>query len=358
MKRLLALPLFFSLLASAGTKPPKPANSGEIWKFAISGDSRNCGDVVMPAIAADARKQGVAFYWHLGDLRWMSKIDEDIANAKDRQPPSLEQYRALAWQDFQDHQLAAWGDTPVFLGIGNHELIAPKTRADFLATFRPYVNQPAVEAMRLRDEPAAREPRTYFHWIERGIDFIYLDNASKDQFDAAQLAWFEGVLQRAAKDPGVKAVLVGAHAPLPHSFGKDHAMDDWPAGVTSGERAYRLLLDFKQKSGKAVTLFASHQHFYMPDIFDTAYWRQNGGVLQGYIVGSGGAHRYALPADAPSGSKTNVYGYLLATAAASGAVQLDYREVNEGDVPAAVAARYAPEFVRWCFAKNRDEAKK
>ena len=28
------------------------------WKFAVSGDSRNCGDVVMPAIAAGVKQSG------------------------------------------------------------------------------------------------------------------------------------------------------------------------------------------------------------------------------------------------------------------------------------------------------------
>jgi hypothetical protein len=360
MKRWIVLLFVLSLPAWAetGPRPATQAAANASWKFAISGDSRNCGDVVMPAIAADARRLGVAFYWHLGDARWLSRVDEDIAHEKARTAPlALADYRALAWQDFTVHQLKAWGDTPVFLGIGNHELLGGRTRADFLRTFRPWVNQPAVEALRLHEEHGAREPGTYFHWIERGLDLIYLDNASKDQFDAAQLDWLEGVLQRAEKNPEVKALLVGAHAPLPHSFGKNHAMDDWELGVSSGERAYRMLLDFQRRSGKAVTLFASHQHFYMPNIFDTPYWRANGGVLPGYIVGSGGAHRYALPPDAPAGSKTDVYGYLLVTAAPSGAVETEYREVEEGDVPPEVAARYRPGFVHWCFVANSDSAK-
>src|SRR3954470_12127974 len=139
MKRpLLLLLLCCSLLACAANKPAPVASSaapqsgGATWKFAISGDSRNCGDVAMPAIAANAHAQGVAFYWHLGDLRWMSNIDEDIAHRAGRPVPSLEQYHGMAWQDFIDQQLHAWGSTPVFLGIGNHELYGNKTRADFL----------------------------------------------------------------------------------------------------------------------------------------------------------------------------------------------------------------------------------
>ena len=364
MKRLLLLLLLVVSLSlssaaaenkSAKTKTPRnTAPLGGPWKFAISGDSRNCGDVVMPAIAANARKEGVAFYWHLGDLRWIGKIDEDIASRKGKPQLSLEQYRAMAWQDFIDHQVRSWGETPVFLGIGNHETYNGKTRQEFLKTFRKWVDQPAVDQLRRHDDPNDRDPHTYFHWIEHGVDFIYLDNASPDQFSDAQMDWFSGVLQRAAKNPDVRALILGMHAPLPNSFGKNHAMDDWNIGISSGTRAYHMLLDFKEKSGKAVTLIASHQHFYMPNVYDTPYWQQHGGVLPGYIVGSGGAHRYPIPGGSPSGSKSMVYGYLLGTADPSGAVQFDYREVQESEVPEEVRERYAPEFVHWCFAENGD----
>jgi len=44
----------------------------------VSGDSRNCGDFVMPAIAVKVKAEGDTFYWHLGDFRWMSQQDEDM----------------------------------------------------------------------------------------------------------------------------------------------------------------------------------------------------------------------------------------------------------------------------------------
>ena len=44
-------------------------SNGGAWYFAVSGDSRNCGDVVMPGIAAGVIQSGAIFYWHLGDLR-------------------------------------------------------------------------------------------------------------------------------------------------------------------------------------------------------------------------------------------------------------------------------------------------
>src|SRR5205809_366062 len=55
-----------------------PAGS---WRFIVSGDSRNCGDVVMPSIAAHSSQFSPSFYWHLGDLRAIYKIDEDMAFA-------------------------------------------------------------------------------------------------------------------------------------------------------------------------------------------------------------------------------------------------------------------------------------
>src|SRR5262252_141871 len=56
------------------------------WYFAVSGDSRDCGDLIMPKIARsidDNRAQApVQFYWHLGDLRRMYDIDCDFIKRK------------------------------------------------------------------------------------------------------------------------------------------------------------------------------------------------------------------------------------------------------------------------------------
>jgi hypothetical protein len=356
MKRLVCLVLILVCLP-AWTQPRKAAApGGGTWHFAVAGDSRNCGDVVVPAIAARARAQGVAFYWHLGDLRWLKNVDEDMVNRKDRPAPSLAQYQESAgWQDFIDNQIGAWGDTPVFLGIGNHETYAGHTREQFLATFGQWADEPAVRDLRLHDDPNDRSPHTYYHWIERGIDFIYLDNATGDQLSEAQMHWLAGALQRAAANPDVKGLLVGSHAALPHSAGRRHAMDEWPLALSTGTEVYKLLLDFKKSTGKPVTLVSSHQHMYIPNLYDTQYWRENGGVLPGTIVGTAGAHRYSLPPEAGRGSRTGVYGFLLGTADAAGNVTLEFQEIREADVPAAVKARYAPGFVHWCFTDNRDK---
>src|SRR5690242_15450368 len=53
---------------------------GATWTFAGSGVSRNCGDVVMPETAAGAQAHDAAFYWHLGDFRLGSDVDQDMTN--------------------------------------------------------------------------------------------------------------------------------------------------------------------------------------------------------------------------------------------------------------------------------------
>ena len=74
----LALVLCLTLLAfgvaaiAANWRGGPPDDADSTWTFAVSGDSRNCGDFVMPAIAARVKAQKDAFYWHLGDFRWMS----------------------------------------------------------------------------------------------------------------------------------------------------------------------------------------------------------------------------------------------------------------------------------------------
>ena len=68
-----ALAAFAILLSCTGV----PAQQ-TTWTFAVSGDSRNCGDFVMPAIAAKVKAEHDAFYWHLGDFRWISHPDQDL----------------------------------------------------------------------------------------------------------------------------------------------------------------------------------------------------------------------------------------------------------------------------------------
>src|SRR5215467_1020522 len=276
--KVLAAALMLTCATYAADQPP----ATQSWSFAVSGDSRNCGDVVMPAIAADAIKHNVAFYWHLGDLRKISAPDQDFIEERTQQGKgtNLADYQRHAWDDFIQNQIKPWGDTPFFLGIGNHETTPPKTRALFVSKFRSYLNRPELRKQRLKDEPGAVQPRPYFHWQRDGSDFIYLDNATKDQFGPEQMKWVEGVLERDAKDDSIRTVIAGMHEALPESISANHSMNEYPSGIETGRRVYQMLLKMQNESHKTVYVLASHSHFFMEGIFNTAYWKANGGELQ------------------------------------------------------------------------------
>lgn len=352
-----ALVLIFScLLEAADAKDPAAS-----WTFAASGDSRNCGDVIVPAIAADAMKHHVAFYWHLGDLRKISAPDQDFLQerAVEGKATDLADYESNAWPDFIKNQIDPWGDVPFFLGIGNHETTKPKSRQEFLQEFHDYLNMAELKDQRLKDDPKATEPRTYFHWIRDGIDFIYLDNATKDQFDAAQMKWIEELLTRDSKDDSIVTLVVGMHEALPESISANHSMNEYESGIATGRRVYAMLLKAQNDAHKTVYVLSSHSHYFMDGIFNTPYWKANGGVLPGWIVGTAGAERYPLPKEAGDAkeAKTNVYGYLIGTVnppgEPRGTIQFKFEEFTEHSVPEDVVQRFTPSFVHECFVGNR-----
>jgi hypothetical protein len=347
------------LCASALVTFAMCASAQTTWHFIVSGDSRNCGDVVMPAIAKAAHAQNAAFYWHLGDFRAIYRFDQDYWQTHQTPDPramNISSYLEGAWKDFIDNQLAPFAPTPVYLGVGNHELIPPKTRNELIAQFTDWLNAPAIREQRLHDDPQDHAVRTYYHWIQDGIDFITLDNGTPDQFDARQMRWLNSVLKRDENDASVRALILGMHEALPQSISSNHSMDQSPEGEESGRQVYQWLLKFKENSHKPVYVLASHSHYFMEGIFNTEFWRTHGGVLPGWIIGTAGAERYPLPPNAGEAkqAKTHVYGYLLATVNSSNAdpITFQFEELNESDVPNEVTTRYTPGFVHECWVGN------
>jgi len=342
------------LLAGYLHAQPAPPNNGNDapWRFAVSGDSRNCGDIVMPAIAEGVHRDGASFYWHLGDYRAIYTFDEDYLRI--HPASTISDYFASAWPDFIAHQLVPFGDTPIFLGLGNHELVPPKSRAECTNQFADWLDKPVLQKQRLADNPNDHMLRTYNHWIDRGVDFITLDNASADEFDPAQMAWLTGVLQRAAANPAVKTLVLGMHAALPDSLSAGHSMNDAPQEQVSGRQVYASLVAFRKKTGKNIYVLASHSHFVMNNIYATACHAKDD-VLPGWIVGSAGAIRVQLPTEhaAAEVAKANVYGYLVGTVSPDGTIQFEFKQVNEPDVPASVVKEFSSEQVHWCFEQNR-----
>jgi hypothetical protein len=324
------------------------------WKFAVSGDSRNCGDIVMPAVAAGVKASGAEFYWHLGDFRAINAFDEDLVPPPQlglaTKPLSILDYELRAWPDFIEHQLGPFGNLPIYLALGNHETVPPVTAEKALLQFADWFDAPQVRAQRLKDNPNDHMLRPYYHWVEQGVDFITLDNSSEDQFDPAQLKWIKSVLDRDERSAEIKTIVVGMHAALPGSFGANHSMSDWAQGQESGRQVYGELWHAKNAAHKNVYVLASHAHFYMPDVYNTKDWR--GRVLPGWIIGTAGAIRYRLPSGAEPPAKTDVYGYMIGTVAADGSVTFEFKELSLNDIQRTELGAHPAELVRWCFEEN------
>lgn len=348
-------PLAAALVVAAALVHSGAAQPAGPWSFVVSGDARNCGDVVVPAIAETAKRVHAAFFWHLGDVRQTSNFDQDMQHqpAHLRRPLTVSSYLNGEWPDFIENQVAPFGSIPVFIGIGNHDVIAPKTREAFTLEFAHWLDAPVLRAQRLKDNPRDFRIKTYYHWIDRGVAFYFLDNASDDMFDSAQIRWFERTLARDEADPAVTAVVVAMHKPLPDGFAGGHSMNESPTSTITGERVVGDLLKAQNDAHKHVYTIASHQHFFMANAYDTPYWQAHGGVVPGYIVGTAGAVRYPLPKLRPKVALENVYGSLVATVHPDGHLTFAFHQIDEPDVPAAIVSRYGQEFVHWCFAENR-----
>jgi hypothetical protein len=354
------------------TAKEPPAHPAKEWHFVVSGDSRNCGDFVMPAIADGAARHQASFYWHLGDFRAMRAPDQDLQGEIDRSGKpknlSLDEYHQQAWDDFIKMQIAPFEkhDIPVFLGIGNHELISPKDRAQYIEKFSKWIDSPLLREPRSRDNPKS-PVQTYYHWKQDGVDFISLDNASANQFDSEQLAWLNQLLKRDRDDPAVSTVVVGMHKSLPDSISNWHSMAESEAGTLSGRCAYKSLAKLQREGHKRVYVLASHSHFYMPDIYNTAFWRSSQTaqhtILPGWIVGTAGAIRYRLPQGSLGAAKTDVYGYLLATINAGGvpgAIDFEFKQIynnkeqGEDFIPDEVKKQFSREAQDYCLNRNSD----
>jgi hypothetical protein len=148
------------------------------------------------------------------------------------------------------------------------------------------------------------------------------------------------------------------HAALPESISQGHSMSESEDGEKSGIQVYKELWSAQNDAHKHVYVLASHSHFFMDGVYNTAYWRQNAGVLPGWIVGTAGAARIPLPEKSGDALKAmvNVYGYLVATVNPDGqkddTIRFEFQQLEKQSVPPAVRASFTPTFVDWCFDQN------
>ena len=359
--------ILFALVAIAASASAQ--TSTPTWTFAVSGDSRDCGDFVVPAIATQVKAEKDLFYWHLGDFRNIRKQDQDLVSMLPPGPPlTLQAYQKIAWDDFLAHQMASFGDLPVYLSRGNHEVIPPMTRDGYITKFSNFLNRPDIAAQRKIDEAAelkvdanydgraAFGTQPWYHWIRDGVDFITLDNADYDEFSVPQMRWLRTVLNLdLAPNSGIRSIVVGMHEALPNSTSADHGMNDWANGVHTGETVYTWLYD-ANAAGKHVYVIASHSHFYSPNIFYAYYWYEyySKTMLPGWIIGTAGAHRYALPQGAYEGSKTYIYGYMQGTVHADGTIDFALHELSENDLIQSKWPNATLAAIKDCVDNNRN----
>ncbi len=369
MRRIPCLVLATLVVVAVAVGAEEPAPKDGAWFFAVAGDSRDCGDLIMPKIAydiaANQAKTPVAFFWHLGDFRLAYDVDCDQLlrshpsyDCASRTQPlgddDMDAYLAGAWRDFLDRQIAPFGATRVFLGIGNHELAGGRTREDFRQTFRKWLTQGPIHAQRRADARRgipSTEGDTSYHFTYRGADFIFLDNADPQAFTPEQITWLARVLAADAAEPTLRTIVVGMHEALPYSTVREHAMDATCQGRCSGSQVYDMLfrgqnLSAPEPQRKHVVVFASHMHTFASGVYDTPEHR--GQVVPGWVIGTGGAQQYASPIR---------YGYVLVEVRPDGSAGVEFREVTRATPPPA-AGPGAAALTDYCFAMNQSTSQR
>lgn len=228
-------------------------------------------------------------------------------------------------------------------------------RSEAIPQFADWLDTPELKSQRLRDNPNDHLVKFYYHWIRGAVDFINLDNATEDEFDDAQMEWLAGQLDRDSKNPEIRSVVVGMHEALPDSVSAGHSMNESARGTESGRKIYQELVAFRKPTHKNIYVLASHSHFFMDNVYNTACHRAHPEeILPGWIVGTAGAVRYRLPADVSGSTQhmTDVYGYLLGTVLADGSIRFEFKKIEESDVTEGTRKDYTDDFIHGCFVGN------
>ena len=84
------------------------------------------------------------------------------------------------------------------------------------------------------------------------------------------MSWFKKVLANDAKNSAIRTVVLGMHAALPDSSSAGHSMNDSAQEQETGRKVYAQLSAFRKSTGKNVYVLASHSHFVMNNVYDTA----------------------------------------------------------------------------------------
>jgi len=151
------------------------------------------------------------------------------------------------------------------------------------------------------------------------------------------------------------------HRALPDSLSTGHSMNDSAQGTASGRQAYRELVNFRNSTHKNVYVLASHSHFYMGNVYNTACRREHPEtILPGWIIGTAGAIRYQLPKDLAGAEKpqNELYGYLLGRVAPDGTIEFEFRPIEQNltAIPESVRKHFTDPFVQRCLEENHSNS--
>jgi hypothetical protein len=78
-------------------------------------------------------------------------------------------------------------------------------------------------------------------------------------------------------------------------------------------------------------------------------------VVPGVIIGTAGAHRYALPKTAEKGARTHIYGYLQGRVHADGEIEFKLHEFSEDELNRTRWPNAPLDAIHECFVDNADE---
>ena len=238
--------------------------------------------------------------------------------------------------------------------MGNHETIPPATRDAWLIQFADWLEIPRIRAQRLKDNPQDHKLHAYYHWVKAQRRLYYARQRQRRISSMPLSSTGFARSSSAMKHPRISEPSWSEctrHCPAASDTRTAWAIG--PQGDKSGREVYQQLWHAQDSAHKRVYILASHSHFFMEDVYQTADWKNK--VLPGWIVGTAGAVRYRIPPEAGPAQKaqTDVYGYMIGTVAADGSVSFEFQKLSLEDLLAVDHGTYPEALVRWCYSENK-----
>ena len=129
-------------------------------------------------------------------------------------------------------------------------------------------------------------------------------------------------------------------------------MSESPRGDKSGREAYEALWHAHDAAHKHVYVLASHSHYYMDNIFETADWKDK-------VLPAGSSAQPALnaisyrPKLRPRNTPRPMFmATSIATVAPDGAASFQFQRLSLDDLHAINGSRIPEPLVRWCYENN------